>query len=118
MATTKAYRQGDVIYIPTKESVPKEAVEKSDHIIAHGEVTGHKHELVKELEGGETEKITGSKDGVHLYEKGDVLFMQIDKGKKAKLVHEEHDSHDIPPGKYDVKIQQKYTPTSVGRVVD
>jgi hypothetical protein len=44
--TPKTYRQGDVLLIETTETARgKDAREKGRIILAHGEMTGHAHEI-------------------------------------------------------------------------
>lgn len=91
---TPMYRQGDV-YIKPVTALPKGA-KKVDHgILALGEVTGHKHQLVKTRPSQ-----------YQLYEDNSGFFLEVK--DPTELVHEEHKTIVIQPGLYDVDIQQEY----------
>ena len=105
----KCYGHGDLIIRPTKmlwdqlspeqrEQLDRKKIDqkKLDHLIlAEGEATGHKHEIVE----GDAE----------LIEENGTLYLRV-KSKEAKLTHPEHDSIAIPKGTYKVDHQREYAP--------
>lgn len=102
------YRQGDVwLYkITTGEylnQVSGRGATKADPekglILAEGEATGHHHRIP---ESGRVELHPG-REGVRL--------LDVSKGKPVTLVHEEHETLEIPAGQYEVRIQREYSPT-------
>jgi hypothetical protein len=98
----RAYRHGDVI-IKCGGKVPTKA-KRCDHLIlAHGEVTGHKHQITE----GEAE----------LYEHEGKLFLRV-VSDSAALTHEEHARIDLPCGEYEVQIQREYEPSGWRAVAD
>ena len=116
------YRQGDVLISKTKKIQGKK---KKDLILAYGEVTGHRHELICD------------KDGASLYEENGVLYLHIE-AKEATLYHgttdqirrqcgnevldyQKEDCHEpitLPNGDYEIKIQREYIPNGWKNVVD
>ena len=94
------YRQGDVIILGI--NAPKKKIKnaldngykpKGDNIIIEGEMTGHFHKC----ENGK------------LYEKGDKLIIEAEKG--CILTHPEHASIPLPKGTYEINIQVEYDET-------
>lgn len=86
------YQQGDVII--RKISRIPDSVEKQNHLIlAKGEATGHKHEIISGL--------------AVLYASGNDMFFKI-LSESAKLRHEEHKEINIPKGNYQVGIIREY----------
>jgi hypothetical protein len=67
-------------------------------VLAHGEITGHKHQIIN----GQAE----------LYEKEGILFLRV-LSKTATLNHEEHQAIQIPCGTWMVRIQREYAPEPV-----
>ena len=90
MKQKKMWRQGDVL-LRQIQTFPKGLKEK-DKILAHGEVTFHTHRFEDE----HTKVLT---DGNQQY----VVLEQ-----PAELIHEEHESLEIPKGVYEVVIQREY----------
>ena len=82
-------RQGDVCLFKV-DNIEGKTEKKDGTILAYGEVTGHKHLLSGQiLESiSETERF--------------IEVLDI-----AKLTHEEHNSLDIPKGKYKVLLQRE-----------
>lgn len=83
-------RHGDVI-LEKVESVKGKKKKCKKLILAEGEVTGHFHRLSGQL----CEYQTGSERYVEVFE------------KDAELTHDEHDTLQIPEGKYRVLIQRE-----------
>lgn len=85
------YRQGDLLLIPTDESVPYQSKEFPDGIVLRGEATGHAHRL----EGEAT---------LH----GFAAPSYINVTGPAKLTHDEHDTIELPFGRYKVQRQREF----------
>ena len=89
------YRQGDVLVFAVKKPKNKKVTdygfkEKPSGVIIEGEITGHLH------------AVTNGK----LYEKGDKLIVEAQKG--CVLTHPEHANIPLPQGTYEIKIQEEY----------
>ena len=91
------YRHGDVLLKEIK-SLPQNLTKLSHGILAEGETTGHKHQL-----------ITKTKNAFQLYrnEKG-VMFLEV--FTETPLVHEEHKTISIAPSIYEIGIEREYDP--------
>ena len=104
------YRQGDV-WLERIESLPAGElqdvpVENGFVVLAHGEVTGHRH------------AIAGSPSVRLLSVPGqDDRFLEIG-GDGASVVHEEHAPIPLPPGIYRVRRQREYSPEELRYVAD
>jgi len=100
-------RQGDVILQQTDEGIDPmnnpEIWERSDLVLAEGEVTGHAHRITE----GEAE----------LYELENRLYLRVH-SETAMLTHEEHRAIAIPKGNWIVRIQREYEPGSWRSVSD
>lgn len=109
MSTNKLYRQGDVLLIPTDKAFPKGAkpapLDGGRVILAYGEVTGHCHEVI-----GDVEFLAADLD-----EMAD-RFLRVE--KEASVVHDEHTTIRLPAGDYVVRRQREYTPEAIVRVAD
>jgi len=113
--TTKhqQYRQGDVLILPA-HSIPDTArpvpCDKGRVVLAYGEVTGHAHAIKASgvcsfyKEGGNADMPDG--------------WLEITGGKPVELRHEEHDTIDLPPGRYRVVRQREWNAGAVRRVAD
>lgn len=105
------YRQGDILLIPTSESVPAgaEAV-KPVHgrlILADGEATGHVHAVASK--------------GATLYDLppvADLTVRLLVAEITTALTHEEHAHITVPPGTYRVVRQREYSPEAIRNVTD
>lgn len=90
-------RQGDVLLLP--QSIDKSwrrptAENKLPHLVlAEGERTGHRHRI----EDGKAD----------LYRIHDQLFLKV-YSDSALLVHDEHESVEIPEGTWQIRIQREY----------
>lgn len=108
MSKHKLFRQGDVKILEVAEipeglkPVPLEA---GRVILAHGEVTGHAHAVVGDVELFES-------DIAEMRQR----FLRVE--SEAQVVHEEHDTISLPPGLYEIDIQREYTPAEIRTVVD
>ena len=98
-------RQGDVLLVPTDKITGKEQPD-GKVVLALGEVTGHHHRFEEGF-------------GVKLYLDGPTGGGQSIWAKKtAELVHEEHATVVVAPGKYRQAFQVEYTPAELRRVAD
>jgi len=101
MKIAKQYRQGDILFIEIT-SLP-EGISRLEHrIIAEGETTGHKHQVLDDV--------------AYLYEDGNVKFLEA--LKDVEVVHEEHHTIKLPKGVYKIIQQREYTPQANRLVAD
>ncbi len=105
MSTT--YRQGDVFILKLDDDEQVDTYEEVERdqgsvILAYGEVTGHAHRIKSKK--------------AKLYSKNDRRVLQT--LKEVALTHEEHDTIEIPPGLYEIRIQREYTPERIRNVAD
>lgn len=93
-------RQGDLL-IASVDSIPEDAEpvqrERGRCVLAKGETTGHEHAVPEP-------------DVEHFRVPGERQFLDV-RGEGASLVHEEHGTIDLDPGKYEVTVQREYAPT-------
>lgn len=98
-------RQGDVLLV--RKGKPKGAGklprEDGAVVLAHGEVTGHKHQL-------RGPQVNYFRDSGHEY------LTVI--GAPEPLVHEEHSAIPMAPGDYELAQQVEYTPAALRNVAD
>lgn len=102
-------RQGDVL-IEAVDALPSEleAVKREGGrvILAHGELTGHAHAI-------KDKRATLFRDP-----KLNEMFMLVDGDRPVALKHDEHDTIDVPPGRYKVTRQREYSPEAIRNVAD
>ena len=102
-------RQGDVLIVPTT-NIPANTVpvarENGRLILAHGEATGHAHTILDET----ADLVTA--DGAN------ELYLLVHGLTPVALVHDEHDTLTIAPGKYIVRRQREYAPEGLRNVAD
>lgn len=97
------FRQGDVL-IQRVEQLPVDAKpDKGRVILAHGEVTGHAHEIA--MDAAEAWKLDGQTVALAL-------------NKNASVTHQEHASIPLTPGTYLVTRQREYSPEAIRNVAD
>jgi len=88
------YQQGDVLLKPVNFPLPKEIKKINSLILAEGEKTGHKHEVIGEAE------IYQAKDG-------NMFLSVID--DQVIVTHQEHKPPlTIPKGDYVIQIVREY----------
>lgn len=97
------YRHGDVL-IKGVATIPKSAQKHQGVTLAHGEVTGHSHRIQPS-------------HAAQLWVHGNELFLEV-KPTGATLVHEEHQTIDLPQGLYRVWRQREYRPDAYVEVED
>ena len=90
-------RQGDV-KVDRVERLPEglepKPRDRGVWVLAHGEMTGHRHYL--------------KDDHVQLYTNDAGLYMVV-RGRPATLYHEEHDPITFAPGIYEVRRQREWS---------
>lgn len=86
----RLYRQGDVL-LKTVDKIPNNLDKEDKCILAYGEVTGHKHQILK--------------NGMLMKNKDKSYLKMIDDGI---LKHEEHSAINVPKGEYEVIIQREF----------
>lgn len=87
------YQQGDVLITKT-EKIDLTKAKKLNHlIVAEGEATGHKHQII-------------DKDKASLYLLDEDIILIID--EETALIHEEHKEINLPPGQYYISFKREY----------
>jgi len=101
MNTKKLFRHGDLL-IEKVGFLPSNIKKVKGKVLAEGEATGHKHELI---------------GNVQLFRDKDrqVFFKNQ---QEVELVHPEHKTIIIPPGFFEVTRQQEYSPIGNRLVMD
>ncbi len=97
------FRHGDVL-IQTVDMLPKDVRRLRHRTLAHGELTGHSHQIQE------------NKD-VALWQSDSELFLEVE-GPHATVVHQEHAPIELPRGIYRVWRQREYTPERIVIVRD
>lgn len=97
------YRHGDVL-IASIPNIPPRAQKHVGTTLAHGEVTGHSHRIQQS-------------DAVQLWVHGSELFLEV-KQASATLIHEEHQTIELPQGLYRIWRQREYRPDAYVEVED
>jgi hypothetical protein len=78
--------------------------------LALGEATGHHHSLC-------TIDETPVDDVCEMYELDGKTYVRVT-AKGVVLTHQEHKSQAVPPGEYEITIQQEQTDWGTQKVVD
>jgi hypothetical protein len=109
--TNETVRQGDVLLqrIADRNRTGTPIAEQGRIILAHGEVTGHAHEVVAEA--------AGELPAAAFFEEPDgtrILFID----RPCALVHQEHGPVTLAPGCYRVVRQREYSPEAIRQVAD
>jgi len=102
---SKQIRQGDVLLVEraTKDAVEAEpASADGSCVLAHGEVTGHRHRFER---ASEAQALTGAR------------VRQLLVNAPATLLHEEHTQAPVKPGIYDLPRQTEWTDENEPRTV-
>lgn len=121
----KTYRQGDVLLIEATGITPGKKLPREDGgiVLAHGEVTGHKHQIRDRgacLYALEDNRLTDETAAQAIARIGGGLAPDrlLVVTKTATLKHEEHDPIKLPPGQYTVRLQREYHPEELRQVAD
>lgn len=96
------FRHGDVLLIRRDDPQPGTDGTDTEIIVAEGEVTGHAHR-VRSKGGKMLDLSTAQREGV--------LRLNLPEG--GLITHEEHGPIELPPGLYEVRIQQTLTQRGV-----
>jgi hypothetical protein len=101
-------RQGDVL-IKSVAEIPEGLtpvpLDAGRVILAYGEVTGHAHAVVGDVEFFAAD-----------LEEMEQRFLKVE--QEAQVVHEEHGTVTLPPGEYEVVRQREYAPEAPQWVAD
>lgn len=97
------YRHGDVM-VGSVDKIPAGAKKRKNVILAYGEVTGHTHRIE-------------NPEHAEMFEHEGLLYLRII-APVARLVHEEHNTIELPQGVYKVWQQREYTPERIRTVYD
>ena len=97
----KMYRQGDVLIVEAERNL-QNAKRQRDNVLVYGEATGHAHRVE-----GEAAIVMETPKG-----------KAIDASKAFQVVHEEHDTIEIPEGFYRVIRQREYDEKAIRYVND
>ena len=97
-------RQGDVLLVASKavEGTPEPAASDGSVVLAHGEVTGHRHRFER---ASEAQALTGA------------LVRGLIVKSAAALLHEEHSAPTVAPGHYDLPRQTEWSDDNEPRQV-
>ena len=97
-----------------KTQIPADVKRVPLRPVALGEVTGHHHSFMSNVEEVDVA------DRVEMYEgKDGVLYVRVlGEPGDVSLVHQEHKAHVVPPGEYSVTIQQENTDWGARPVAD
>ncbi len=93
MENQKGFRQGDVILIRTDKEKSYAGDVIQSNVIAEGEVTGHKHEVI---------------DGKVYGHRWDSNVRYIESNQDTVLVHNEHKPIKLGEGFFEIRIQREY----------
>lgn len=97
----RMYRQGDVLILEAKPGRGERTV-ANDKILVYGESTGHAHRVQSD-----TATVYDAFGG-----------KEVDAPNGFALVHEEHDTIEIPEGYYRVIRQREYDEGQIRYVAD
>ena len=101
MKTQKFWRQGDVGILAV-DKLPNDASEvQHDGVLAYGEVTGHKHQLI-----GDGVKYFRNASGELFFEVTS-RFIDLNHGSTPTVRSDGHYSHRLPAGLYRVNHQRE-----------
>ena len=130
--TRKAYRQGELLFVPlSKEDmgaiVPKNHGSEyiqwqklSTNVLREGEVTGHKHQVIAEGKGVATimapiNRFLPGLDGMSRIGTEDRLIVS---NGPVEVVHPEHKTLPLPGGAILVVVQREYDEIKARRILD
>ena len=107
MKNKNQFRQGDVL-VERTDALPKgDDIKKQKRgervILAHGEVTGHAHEI--DAAAADAWKTSDQ-------------VVAVTVKQPTELTHQEHAKIPLTPGKYRVVRQREYSPEAIRNVAD
>ena len=114
----KQFRQGDVL-IEQVDSLPKKLKRTNSKrvILAHGEVTGHAHEI-KHPALATLEECREAVRALGDLEDADTMTNSVMELRgDSEVVHQEHGKIDLKKGNYIVRRQREYVPKELPRNV-
>jgi len=91
-------RQGDLV-LESIKALPKKVTQVKDGVILRGVATGHAHAI----------------QGGTVWKTKDTFYVRV--AKKAKLVHDEHKTIELPKGIYQVIRQKEYVSADMEKIV-
>jgi hypothetical protein len=91
-------RQGDLV-LESVKALPKRVTQVKDGVILRGVATGHAHAV----------------QGGTVWKTKDMFYVKV--AKKAKLVHDEHKTIELPKGIYQVIRQKEYVTAMMSKIV-
>lgn len=101
----KTYRQGDVLFKQVKLIPAVESKKRPTGHILEGEATGHIHRLA-------------DLDAAEVLECGEGLYLNVTSDGGVSIIHEEHETLNLPAGNYEVVRQREYSPEQIRNVED
>jgi len=104
----KIYRHGDVIIRETTQQIPPTAKPSRDPkdgrmILAYGEITGHAHAVT-----GNANLLEIPTNIIDQTIRDVEKWLEVREGG-AQIIHEEHATITLPPGRYAIVRQREYT---------
>jgi hypothetical protein len=115
------FRQGDVL-IERVSRVPAAVQPQpaSRVILAHGEVTGHAHELARPAVGRISSEVPAGDFRVagDLDDQRGLNCMALVVGESTEVVHQEHAPIPLEAEEYRVTRQREYSPEAIRNVAD
>jgi hypothetical protein len=94
-------RQGDVLLIPVDEKPAGMPVKHAQYTVQLGEATGHHHTLYPK-------RSTDFAPYLETWERDNKRFVRLD--AEWLLKHQEHREWRVPPGTYEIRIEQEEDP--------
>ena len=113
-------RQGDVL-IERIDKLPEKITPKNEEgrvILAHGEVTGHAHEIESPQLATHYEVAEAMHELGDLDDAGPMSRTALEVDADTNLIHQEHAMIPIQRGTYRVTRQREYTPSEIRNVAD
>ena len=98
------YRQGDLLFVPIK-AIPTDCKLRENGHILEGEVTGHIHKI-------------DNLDAADVLESGEQMYLNVSAEGGVSIVHEDHDTLEIPAGDYEIVRQREFSPEEIRNVAD
>ena len=94
--------------------IPQDAKRIALRPVALGEVTGHHHSFMSNVDEVDVADLVEMYEGVD----GKTYVRVLGDAGGVSIVHQEHKAHVVPPGEYSVTIQQENTDWGARPVVD